>query len=298
MSHPEQATSRKVSALTDFEYRVWEQTKLSADDFGVMPYSATVLRADNLRLRGVKEASVFSALRQLVKAGLLLTFTHQGEEYAFAPVWQTWQQVRFPRKTSRPRPDEDALAKCDAETRELFRKHPGGRTKIVGQSSDTDQTRDGSKGGHSGHEVPASANASANAPVVSSLEESPRETRYPVGGGRPRSIVEPPARWGVVHGDHVAGFCDWKCFPNDLANQFATQLAERDGITVEDASGEVVLWAKRVRASGVMPTGSKFYEFWNGQWEATHGTSKPVTEGAAGRQNRTKQNIAAFVEHG
>lgn len=127
LSHPEQSASRKVTALSDFDYRVWEQTKLSSDDFGIMPYTSTVLRADNLRLRKATEKQVFDALRRLVDLGLLIVFEHQGEAYVCAPQWQKWQQIRFPRKTSRPHPPADVLAKCEPQTVELFTRWPGGK---------------------------------------------------------------------------------------------------------------------------------------------------------------------------
>lgn len=105
------------------------------------------------------------------------------------------------------------------------------------------------------------------------------------------------ARWGVVHGDHVSEFCDWKCFPAELAQQFATQLAESRRVPHIEALRDVTLWARSVRESGIVPTG-KMFDFWNGQWEAAHGSSRPVTDGAAGRAARTAQRLDRFVEHG
>lgn len=304
MSHPEQSTSKKVTGLDDFQFRVFEQVKLSSDDFGVMPYSSTVLRADNLRLRKATEKQVFDALRHLVKVELLIVFEHQDEAYVCAPVWQTWQQIRFPRKTSRPKPSPEILARCDEATQELFRQHPGGRHKQSGQipnnSGQTSElsgnvpdnipSRDGSKARHSGAVVPASANANADAHADANAGESAR-------GDRAAPLIVSPLAWGNKHSDHVAGFCDWKCFPTDQAQQFAAQLAEHESLTPEQTMEDVRRWALSVRASGVIPTG-KMYDFWNGQWEGTHGSSQPVTDGAAGRQARTKQRLSRFVEDG
>lgn len=127
MIHPEQGMSRKVTLLTDFEYRVFEQTKLSSDDFGVMPYTSTILRAHNSRLRKASEKQVFDALRRMVVLALLLVFDDQDETFVCAPVWQTWQTIAFPRKTSYPKPPAKVLEQCDEATRELFTRHPGGK---------------------------------------------------------------------------------------------------------------------------------------------------------------------------
>lgn len=173
MSHPEQSASRKVTALSDFEYRVWEQTKLSADDFGVMPYTSTLLRAENVRLRRATEKQVFDALSRLVSLELLHVFEHQGESYVCAPQWQKWQQIRFPRKTARPQPPADVLVKCEPLTVELFTKWPGGKkfkeaavvTHPVRGNSEpvTNQSRNGhvTIQEQSQRLIPANANASA-----------------------------------------------------------------------------------------------------------------------------------------
>lgn len=149
----------------------------------------------------------------------------------------------------------------------------------------------------------AGARAGASSPSLSALDcgsalglEESRET-FPVGGGKPRPIIESPLKWGLQHGDHLTGFCDWMCFPNELVNQFAARLAERDQITHVDAVHEVERWARSVRGSGVVPTG-KMFDFWNGQWQATHGSSAPVQDGAAGRQARSAQRVRNFVERG
>jgi hypothetical protein len=161
LSHPEQSTSRRVTALSDFDYRVWEQTKLSSDDFGVMSYSSTVLRADNLRLRKATEKQVFDALRRLVDLCLLIVFEHQGEAYVCTPQWQKWQQVRFPRKTSRPCPPPEIAEQCEPLTRELYKKWPGGKAWKRDESETvTNLSRDNSA--PRPRAVPANANASTS----------------------------------------------------------------------------------------------------------------------------------------
>ena len=107
-----------------------------------------------------------------------------------------------------------------------------------------------------------------------------------------------PLEFHRKHGHHEPGFCDWHCFPSDLYVQFAARIAaQRGGISVETARADVREWAEGVRASGVMPSG-KMYDFWNAQWERTHGSSQPIEDGAAGRQTRTNRRLDTFVEHG
>lgn len=180
MSHPEQSASRKVTALSDFEYRVWEQTKLSSDDFGVMPYTSTIIRADNLRLRKATEKQVFDALSRLVSLCLLLVFEHQGESYVCAPEWQKWQQVRFPRKTPRPKPNDSVLQHCEPLTQALMEKHPGGKAwKRDDSEVVTKLSRDSHVNGHEQSVRLIPANADANANAGAALEGGSEETDSP-----------------------------------------------------------------------------------------------------------------------
>lgn len=299
LSHPEQGLSRKVTALSDFEFRVFEQVKLSSDDFGVMPYTSTILRANNLRLRKATEKQVWDALRRIVQLKLLIVFDHQDESYVCAPQWQKWQKLSFPRKTPYPCPPADALDQCEPETRYLFSFHPGAR-KIPKQKPESLQSESGITSGElledskpQGAGIPANANANANANEFSSSEGSLRETKPML---RSVPLVQSPSKW--KHGEHEGGgFCDWMCLPVDLVDQFAGRLALQRHTSAGDERPNVLAWASGVMGSGVNPTG-KMYDFWNRQWEITHGTGKVVEDGAAGRNERTKQRLDRFVENG
>ena len=48
--HKRLGHSEKVGRLTDFEYIVWQAYILSADDFGVLRFTAISLQADHDRL--------------------------------------------------------------------------------------------------------------------------------------------------------------------------------------------------------------------------------------------------------
>src|SRR4051794_3203384 len=101
--HPRQGHSAKVSELSDAEYRIWMQSMLSADDFGVLRFSAITLQADNDALALKPQKAVEQGLGRLVTVGLLLTFQHQGRVYACHPNWQEHQRIEYPRETINPK---------------------------------------------------------------------------------------------------------------------------------------------------------------------------------------------------
>jgi hypothetical protein len=125
--HPRCGHSQKVTALSDFVYRVWTQYLLSADDFGVMRATAAPLQEGNDVLALKKPIVVQRALDLLVTIGLLQSFEHQGRRYVYQTDWQSWQHIDWPRATIHPKPNDDAVARCDAATRKLFSRHPGGK---------------------------------------------------------------------------------------------------------------------------------------------------------------------------
>ena len=145
MIHPRLGHSAKVAGLTDFEYRVWNQYLLSADDFGVMRATAVKLQADNDALAERPARTIAKALERLIAVGLLAAFEHQGRAYVCQLDWQAWQKVTYPRATNEPKPPADLIATMDAETQKLLTKHPGGnierfqkRLENVSETSDKD----------------------------------------------------------------------------------------------------------------------------------------------------------------
>lgn len=123
---PRGSHGRRLTMLTDFEFRVWDQYQLSSDDFGVMRCSAITVMADNDSLAERKPEDVQGALERIIAVGLALAFEHQGRAYMCQSDWQSFQKVEYPRATTLPKPHEQTLALCDAATQRLFRKHPGG----------------------------------------------------------------------------------------------------------------------------------------------------------------------------
>jgi hypothetical protein len=126
--HRCQGHSEKLSGLTHLEYRVWTQYLLSADDYGVMPDSASIIRGDNFALEAEPEETIAAAMETLKRIGLVQTFTHQGRRYLWSASWQNYQSIRFPRSTHYPIPSAEVLQKCSGETSALFQKHSPGLT--------------------------------------------------------------------------------------------------------------------------------------------------------------------------
>lgn len=124
--HKRLGHSEKVTKLTDFEYIVWHAYVLSADDFGVLRFTAIALQADHDRLASKSATVIQRALKQVCAVGLLATFLHQGQVYAYQGDWQDWQHVDYPRATLHPMPPESDLLLCSEATRRLFEIHPGG----------------------------------------------------------------------------------------------------------------------------------------------------------------------------
>ncbi len=133
--HPRLGHSRKVSALTDFEYRVWTQYQLSADDYGVMRKSAMTLQADNDYLADRPKRAIEKALDALVKVSLVRQFEHQGRLYVYQHDWQDFQHVGYPRATDAPPVPIDAIADCSLKTQKLFARHPSGVYQILAEDS-------------------------------------------------------------------------------------------------------------------------------------------------------------------
>lgn len=121
--HKRLGHSEKVNRLTDFEYIVWHAYILSADDFGVMRFSAAALCSDHDRLERRPAKAVQKALERIRDAGLIGTFQHQGRDYCYQRDWQEWQKIDYPRSTIHPAPPLEHLSE---KTRELLAKHPGG----------------------------------------------------------------------------------------------------------------------------------------------------------------------------
>jgi hypothetical protein len=125
--NPRLGHSQKVSALSDFAYRVWTQYILSADDFGVMRMSPAPLQEGNDVIAQKPARTVERVLELLVSVGLLRRFVHQDRAYVYQHDWYDFQRMTWPSKTIHPAPPPADLAHCSAATQYLFAHHPGGK---------------------------------------------------------------------------------------------------------------------------------------------------------------------------
>lgn len=126
--HKSLGQSEKVNSLSDFEDLVWRSYVLTADDFGIMRFSALTLQAANDRLASRSQKSVQRALEAVERVDLVRTFEHQGRVYCYQWDWQDWQKISYPKRTVNPAITPELLATtCSDHTRWLFSVFPGGR---------------------------------------------------------------------------------------------------------------------------------------------------------------------------
>lgn len=125
--HKSAGHSEKVNTLTDFEELIWRYYILSADDFGVMRFDHRAIQNDHERAGSRPAKMVQRALDRIVDATLVYLFEHQGRSYCYSRNWQDYQKVDYPRDTIAPSPPAEELARCTADTVELFGYHPGGK---------------------------------------------------------------------------------------------------------------------------------------------------------------------------
>lgn len=90
------------------------------------------------------------------------------------------------------------------------------------------------------------------------------------GNGALRSLISgesSPKGWGKIHGDHVAGFCDWVCLPEFVFNEFVRKSSGADYVRQ---------WAAGVRAKHEGQTVGDNLKFWRNRWAEAH-PEAPVT---------------------
>jgi hypothetical protein len=286
--HPKLGHSEKVTALSSDQFRTWTQYILSADDFGVMRYSAITLRDQNAYLAGKPEKQVQKWLEALVACDLIHVFTHQGRSYVFQHDWQTWQKVEYPRATLQPMPLDADLEKCDAATQLLFALHPGGKGKKFVWPSE--KSSNGSGKSSKGSET-SSTNARADVREVAKgdrlsangLERGPGETTpmdvwflellesYPehrVTRNHRTEQVFFSALSGYVAGPHIG----WGVMVSNLA--------------IAKASHE---W----RVKGMIPSLEKWLS--EGRWLNQMPADAPVAERLSAATQATMTGAAEFI---
>lgn len=269
--HRSAGDSAKVAALSDFEYRVWTQYLLSADDCGVMVAEAVKLQADNRALRNRPKARVQAALEAVISIGLLATFDHQGQRYVCQFDWQDRQQIRYPRNSVHPVPPPDVLGQCSTETRNHFTKkrkvsaespqpaRAGGRETLTLTLT---PTLTGSSEGGVGETVEPDEPLSPIAPVFSHRRSGAAARPGGLVGNHGRCV--PCAAEACGRGICVPGF---------LAQGWLQQFEDRDE-GERHISGFVASELARLPDG---PVGDDPLHFWRAAWQAVHGTQARST---------------------
>jgi hypothetical protein len=254
--HANAGVSEKVSRLSDFEYRVWTQYLLSADDFGVMPATAFVLQADSVALSKKTTKAVQKALDEVIASGLIAVFTHQGQRYVYQGDWQDWQDIRWPRRTKHPIPTD--LTNVSELTRELFRDHPRKLTQHFGSTSEKVPKNSGSTS-----EVLTSRARARNRTPNSDLDLKTEESKISTASEPASHPPEPDRR----HGVHAWCSDRGLCIPWGLHSNFVARL------NVPDADARLRAWYPTVVAQYEgQPIGDDLFAFWRHAFQAWIGT--------------------------
>lgn len=281
MFHKRLGRSVKVSALTDFEFRVWTQYELSADDFGVMRRSAIALQADNDNLAGRSATTILRALKQLVDVGLIVTFDHQAMAYVCQLDWQDFQKIAWPAKTIQPIPPDDVLERCTLATQGLFLIHPGGK-KLPGKKPESPDestsevlppTREGLTLAAIGKRLTAQTS-----------EGSLRETDPPMDRWLLQLQAEYPSN------RVTRGFMTSSLFFEQLSKG-PESVPERWALMLRNLANQKAGHEWRVK--GMIPGLEKWLR--DGLWLNEHPAEAPVAEQLGARVNRTLSAAAAIM---
>lgn len=255
--HPRAGHSRKVNALSDFEFRVWWTYQMAADDFGVMRRDPVVIQAANDSLARRSRAVVNRALDRLVEIGLVTPFEHQDSRYICQLDWQDFQKVRWPRESHQPVPTAAILQQCSGDTRELFRKHFRSTSEVLPEDSRHVHAREEANG-----------------------------LRLTADGKRQTARTGNGAMAGALPRDHLRHeVCGRVCLQQSQFQQFTAKFGGEQSA----ASTAVRDWAKGVLAAwnapplGTQPIAGTTFQFWDARWEEWQGRPQ-----AAPRQRLTE----------
>lgn len=263
----------RIVLLDHLAFRCWVQYVLSADDYGVMRESASVLRADNPRLEREPMAKIKTAMGAVVASGLVAVFSHQSTPFWWQHDWQDFQMVKRPRATVMPAPSIDTLTRATEKTRDLFASwHPFFAAPIseTFRKSSDERIRNESE-------------TKSTLAREHQQEQEPQQQQQPPDS-RARDSVEPvwsQHRHGAIAGrglvgDHrrcdpvTAAACDRGfCVPPWLAGQWRAQFG-----------GNVLAADAEIRASvdsglaalGPGPIGDAPKDYWPRWWQLRHGT--------------------------
>ena len=99
-------TSKKVNALSDFEFRLWIYLITYADDFGRGSADPELLKGLVFpRRKGITESQIQKTLDGLANNGMVTLYTVEDEPYFYFPNWDKHQRVQT-KKSRFPNPEE------------------------------------------------------------------------------------------------------------------------------------------------------------------------------------------------
>ncbi len=105
-------TSDKISALTDFNFRLWTCLIVYVDDFGRGDARAAIIKGRCFPLRDkVTPKDIDTGLQALADSGCIRLYKVDGQPFLCFPNWASHQSIRN-QKSKYPSPDE---ADCDSE---------------------------------------------------------------------------------------------------------------------------------------------------------------------------------------
>lgn len=268
--HKKGSHGERIVSLDHLQFRVWVQYVLSADDYGVMRASASVLRADNPRLEREPFKRVVAAMVALEHVGLVQVFEHQGVKFWWQADWQDFQQVRYPRDTVNPSPSADDIATATTRTQHLFGLRSKSTQKDSGNVAEMPQT-----------------------PARAGGRETLTQTLTPTPGSGSSTEIAPQQQFDtLVNGTELRrhanqhAWCDWKrklCVPYGLHDELVGRLNR------PDADEKLRAWYPTViDRMGDQAIGDSVFDFWRNEFAAKVGTvtQKPTTASGKGNQSR------------
>lgn len=100
-------TSKKVNAMTDFQFRFWMYLITYVDDYGRGSADPELLKGFVFpRRKGLSEATIQKTLADLATIGCIRLYTVEGESYFCFPNWSVHQRVQT-KKSKFPAPVEN-----------------------------------------------------------------------------------------------------------------------------------------------------------------------------------------------
>lgn len=97
-------TSKKVNALSDFDFRVWSYLITYVDDYGRGSADPELLKGIVFpRRKGITESQIQKAIDNLANAGMVILYCVDGEPYLYFPNWSKHQTIRA-KKSRFPEP--------------------------------------------------------------------------------------------------------------------------------------------------------------------------------------------------